>query len=626
MRALSSRTWLITVPVLLLVLAFYGWTAATSADLGFDGRSLDPSNLQAEAFLDGQTNLELPIPAGLLHSPDPQDPAQRGALSSDYHDLLYTEGRLYAYWGPVPALTLFAPAQLLGADRLPQALVVLLYASVAFLLSVALLWFLLERFVPRTPPWVLPAGALLLGVANLGPYLLRRPEVYEVAISGALCFATAALLLFALAGLRERRAPWLLAGGSLCAGLAFGCRPNIGLVVAGAAFVLVWWRRAGLLRSRAVRNRMVALGLGPFGLCVALVGIYNAVRFGSPADFGLQHQLAIEDQSFRPHVSGAYLPPNLWYYVIGPPRLRVQFPYVFFPPPPYTPVNTPATYGSSEPTGGLLTTMPILVLLALAPIALRAQARELKEILAGLAAFGVALLLFISVFFWASTMRYEADFRTPLLIVTLVIAAAALAIVRRSWQRRLLVGAAGVLAAWTIAVTALASLSGEKNYLAQQRPALWHRLERFFSPLPTAVAQVAGRPLLAAVNGDANLVPYRYDRLSLDGTEFSLGRKVATIQVVAPGNGVATLSATLRRLPAARGLGAIRVGVGAHRTGNTNIPTGRRVKWTVRLEQGLNEMIAEVATERPIRLPPGAPAAEELVRLSDLRFTGWAAP
>jgi len=141
-----------------LVLAFYSWTAATSAEsfpteLSLAGR--DYYNHLTDALLRGRAALLVEPPPGLLALQDPYDPAQYAAFAPP-HDMSLFDGRYYVYWGPTPAVTLFLPARLLllGND-LPERAALVIFSFAGLLVSLALLRSAARRLLPGTPwsPW-----------------------------------------------------------------------------------------------------------------------------------------------------------------------------------------------------------------------------------------------------------------------------------------------------------------------------------------------------------------------------------------------------------------------------------------------------------------------------------------
>ena len=158
-RARSRRRWDAHVSgydaallgVLVLALAFYMWTAASTFAFSFPSSSQDIYNQLTTAFLHGHTYLPIPVPAGLLHLVDPYNPAQNAPYNAAYHDLVLYHGHFYSQWGPTPVLTLFAPFRITGF-AMSESFAVALYAFVGLVCSVLLLRALLTRLVPSAPP------------------------------------------------------------------------------------------------------------------------------------------------------------------------------------------------------------------------------------------------------------------------------------------------------------------------------------------------------------------------------------------------------------------------------------------------------------------------------------------
>jgi hypothetical protein len=646
-RARVPRGWAQALSLAVLVaamLGFYAWTTATSVapnlpdrpstsdSLASRDRPMDPSARLADAFLHGRLNLDMPIPRGLRRARQAPDPLI-GYFSSDYHDLSYYDRKFYTYWGPVPVLMLFVPARLIGLGFISQAVAVLLFAAAAFLLSVALLRVLVRRFFPKLSHEAFLVAVLALGTGDLLPYLLRRPEIYELAIVSALCFALAAMLCFVTGLLGDRPRAWRVTWGSLFTGLAFGSRAPIAAVLFLGLAGVVWCWRTRALAGRDVTGLLAAV-LIPFAICVAAYGAYNQARFGSPTDFGFRHQLhersapPLDPNTPSPSVrapsvvnsaaqqpGGSNLWPGLWYYLAAPPRVRLTFPFLWLPPGPGPPVPTPARYGA-EPTGGLLPTLPFLLVLLSAPVMLRPRESALRLLVAAFVALGLGLMVFVAYSLIRASMRYEVDFRTPLLFATLLTWFAAMSRPRARRHRRAAWRIGVALIYWGVAVTVLLSFFGEKGRFANAKPATFSALSRLFNPLPNAVAQLEGHPLIAAVNGSVSLAPFGYDRVSLDGTGFAVGAAPVTLRVVSPSTGVFRLSARVSRVPGVSRRSRVRVGVSANRTGQYGLAIGRTEAFPIFLKHGFNDVRVEAAYDATV--VPATPDAP-VVGLNDVR-------
>jgi hypothetical protein len=167
-------------------------------------------------------------------------------------------------------------------------------------------------------------------MCNVFPFLLRRPAVYEVALSSGIFFALGGAYLFISAlhdiGHRWRR----LAGASLFCGLAVGCRPTHvfgGVLVIVAASTLAWTRKSS---SRSRMLQLVSV-LVPFGLCALALGLYNFARFDSWTEFGLSYQLAgLDPRKLLSATKLSNVIPALNNYLFAPSTLTSKFPFWHF--------------------------------------------------------------------------------------------------------------------------------------------------------------------------------------------------------------------------------------------------------------------------------------------------------
>lgn len=463
-------------------LAFYRWTAQTTRQpTSFSAPvSTDRYNQLVDAFEAGRLDLLLPVPPGLGALRDPTDPVANAPYrASGFQDLSVHEGRLYLYWGPVPALTLFWPSRALGIGRFPQVYAVALFAALAFLCASGLLLSLTRRLAPATPRWMRAVGVVALGGTSVWPWLIRRPEVYEVAIAAAGAFLFAGLWLFATGIVGRLARPVPIALGSLCLGLAAGSRASF---AAAGLLPLAWviWR-ARLTSSMRLRILDALWALGPLAACGAALLAYNAARFGSPLDFGVSRLLLSPDNAglgSRP----ANVGPGVWFYLFAPLHFVGQFPYMVVDRPLSAPFDLSATWLVRERTGGLLAVAPV-ALLALGALTLRRlrATGALAAVIVSVVALGLLLMVFDSFYVNGVIQRYEADFAGLLVLAGLLgwfgLWSAAGGLVR------LYTGVAGaVLALFGAVAGALLSLSGPDATLPYGWESLAPRLD-FLAPL-----------------------------------------------------------------------------------------------------------------------------------------------
>ncbi len=141
--------------------------------------------------------------------------------------------------------------------------------------------------------------------------------------------ALAAAVLLAAVG-----RPW--ASGFALA-LAVASRPPI--LLALPLLIVLLGRRAAAtstrLPARAVAFRLAGL-LSPTLAALAVMGLLNWLRFGSPADFGYRHMLTppvlLERMLAHGQLSAAFLAENLRHLLVEPPRRLGTFPFLVSDP------------------------------------------------------------------------------------------------------------------------------------------------------------------------------------------------------------------------------------------------------------------------------------------------------
>jgi hypothetical protein len=496
------------------VILFYIWTARAGAPLGVGTPQDGLYNLLTQAFAHGQLHLLEPPRMELFEMPDPFDPGRNAPYR--LHDASLYHGRYYLYFGAAPVVALFLPWRALGLGDLPESLAALIFAAGAFLFSVLLLRHLLRRHLPETPAVLQVLAVLVLGFANVMPFLLRGATVYEVAISAGAFFLMGATCLLVTAADAEPPRAARLALGSLFLGLAVGSRANH-VVLVPLVLLLAWL----ILGDSRIRLKAVAAALAPVGLCLLFLGLYNHARFGSWTEFGTRYCLVGHPPLpwYTPRVSVA---PALYFDLVAPPAVEVDFPFLL-PDTRFPGVLPQGFY--AEPTTGLLFHSPFLLVLLAAPWLLRAKpsraAAGLRAPIALLAAIGAACLLFRSLIVPWATMRYEADYAAFLLLAAILLLFLAYDRLRGRARRVLRIAfAASTL--WTCAVMFALSLTGHDDTLRTRNPRLFQSLARRFAWYASLTRPFAGwtpPPVLGRLFENDGLSRHRvYFRLAMPDT------------------------------------------------------------------------------------------------------------
>jgi hypothetical protein len=218
----------------------------------------------AEAFLHGSLSL-------VRHLPDTLD-------------LSVFNGKLFLYWGPMPAVALVPLVFLFGADWSDVWLTI----GLATLNTTAV--FVLLETTRRLHGLSLPKMLLLTGVYGFGSPLVPLAldgTVWYVGQLFTTLFVTTALIL----ALRPEPSwrDYMIA--ALLMGMACLSRASVlGAVVWLLALIYVRARQRSLTQTQSAIA--VAPALAVLGFLVMLLSMYNYARFGSPLENGLRYHRA----------------------------------------------------------------------------------------------------------------------------------------------------------------------------------------------------------------------------------------------------------------------------------------------------------------------------------------------
>ncbi|WP_234356081.1 glycosyltransferase family protein [Bifidobacterium merycicum] len=265
----------------------------------------------ADAFLHGRTWIDAHIPDWLAAMDNPYDEQTRGTLGAQTGDpsrwdWAFYHGRYYCYFGPLPALLLFAPFKALTGTDLPTAagcafLAILACASLIFLIET--LW---KRYWRGTPRWLAVLACTAIVAASGLTYLVLVPWFYSIPILASLALAPAGIALWARSSRDDRHAPRIpfITTGSTLVALTIACRPAF-ILTAVFGIILLWPQ----IRTRdilSIRSRHAILStiaaILPFLVIGCAMMAYNTARFDNPFDFGAAYNLTGCDLTQR-HVS-----------------------------------------------------------------------------------------------------------------------------------------------------------------------------------------------------------------------------------------------------------------------------------------------------------------------------------
>jgi hypothetical protein len=315
--------------LMLAIAWFYTWVPASYHPKWFTNRAEGHYNELAAAFLAGRPSLLIEPDPRLVALPDPYDPAQNAAYR--VNDLSYFKGRYYVYMGPAPALTVFIPFRLLTGRYLTQESACSLLCITGAGASVALLLVLRRRCLPGTPATVFLSAILALVLAD-GYYVAARGTIaQQVAIANAYAFGMLGLWACGRAvTAAERPRRWFVAA-SLFLGIAIASRPNYVFASASLIPPFLYWLRTGGKRAPGDAWKTAAAAALPLGAVVALLLVYNEIRFGHFLEFGQRYQLGGWNQLKLSSTGLAHGWENAWRYLLAPAYYSPYFPFVAAP-------------------------------------------------------------------------------------------------------------------------------------------------------------------------------------------------------------------------------------------------------------------------------------------------------
>lgn len=502
---------------LLLIFLFYLWISSESVADGtysyhINNKSYSHYSLLTLAFAHGKLDLPAKPPKDLLELPDPYDKEVNAKFRvQGFHDLSLYKGKTYLYFGPTPVITLLLPyhwtiaiAKKINIPILKDLNLLLRdNTAILFFSYGALIWCTLflndlkKRFFTDLPHWTFIISILLIGICNLSPFLLRRPYVYELAISSALFFQTGSIYLLSkvLTDGKNKNLNLLLA--SLFLGLSVGSRPNLLF----SSLILLAFTTINLLLYHKDLNKnekfkTFLFTITPFIICLLLLGLYNYLRFNNILEFGFSYQL----HSARiPHfynnsfvfdyplktIERAYL------YIFQNTEIRPKFPFIFL-----------HSMGG-ESLSGFIPLIPFTFITLVGPYLfwqeqIKSQSPKHKTIIQF--PTNEFMLVFIPFFlnllflliYRSQTMRHSTDFYTYLIMLSCLIWFYYSVIFTKSSTNIKILNCFAAITALLSIINALAlSITGtEVGGLKHHNPREFKAFETFFLPISEFISKV----------------------------------------------------------------------------------------------------------------------------------------
>lgn len=271
----------------------------------------------AESFMNGRLDLPAQIPST--------------------YDLSIFNGRIYAYWPPLPALMMMPCIHWLGVATFPQQVFTIAWASI----NCGFIWLILRNLAHwgaqeneserRRPDWFLMVLAVLTGIGSPMGYLALRANHWEAGqvLSSVPLFAAIATLSHSLHApdKDDEKLYWLAA----CL-MALAVLGRTHQILAGVLIPTFWWvkhRPAQPWRSKTIWWSTV-----PFTCVILFTLWYNYARFGSVFETGINYQRAatryLGDYNKYGPINWHYIPHNFYTNFLRPPFMANRDGYDFF--------------------------------------------------------------------------------------------------------------------------------------------------------------------------------------------------------------------------------------------------------------------------------------------------------
>ncbi|RJP49940.1 MAG: hypothetical protein C4586_06620 [Anaerolineaceae bacterium] len=447
----------------------------------------------ADAFGRGQLYVDVEPGKALLEAETPYSPTSRPPFNDEVWDMSLYKGKLYLYWGPVPAL-LITPIQLLSGKSVNDIYLVYFFLAGMLVFNSLLIAKLWRRYFENIPAWNVFICIVLAGLILPVLWSLNVPNVYEAAI-GAGQFFLIGGVYFAFSAFEGdasiNRLNLFLAG--VFWACAVGSRAITVLSVIFLTVLTAFWIVKNLPKpinwNRGLRE-IVSLFI-PLVIGAIAIGWYNWARFESPLEFGLRYQITIfnlneqMNLTFQPD----YFLLNLYAYIFQPFTFISRFPFIQ----PVTinslfetlKLDAPKIYAGGR-VSGILFYAPFLVL-ALRPLFSKqkissSNTRRYRFIIYLLG--GSFIISFTSIlFYFFGQTRFLLDIISQITLLAIIGYWEIIQIRLNSTSKRTkyLVILANLLIVVTMIASFLLAFSSETNRMEKLNPMLMEKINSFFT-------------------------------------------------------------------------------------------------------------------------------------------------
>ena len=452
----------------------------------------------ADAFGKGQLYIDIDPGEALLEVKNPYSTIVRPSFNDDIWDMSLYKGKLYLYWGPVPAL-LITPIQMLINKKITDIFLVYFFSAGLLIFNSLIILKLWQNFFSNISVWNMLICIPLIGLILPILWLINEPTVYQAAI-GAGQFNLMGGIYFVILAFEDRTV--INKGDLFLAGFFWTCSVGsramnvLSILFLMPLIIFLVFKSMPKPTDWAAYVKTLSALFFPLIAGAMTIGWYNWARFDSPFEFGMRYQITIHDlnQLMRLTFQADYFLPNLYVYVLQPFEFISKFPFI-------QPISiaglfeklniiAPKIYFSGRMTGFLLYA-PFLVF-AFLPLfsktknngkSDRAIADLRYKFVVSLLAISFAINFLSLLFFFFGQLRYFVDIISQITLLAII---GYWELISRSQSLKTLpskyfVGLANLLIAITICVSFLLSFSSESNRMEKFNPQLIEKINSFLT-------------------------------------------------------------------------------------------------------------------------------------------------
>lgn len=405
-----------TILVCFILILYYAVSTNFKFTLNLKTDAPGIYNDLAKGFSKGQLNLDTVAHPKLKELKNPYDPEKN--YKYRYFDASYYKGKYYSYFGAVPSILIHLPYYKVFNKGIPNSLSLFILTSLSFIVSILLLLHFKRQYFEKSSELITLISIVALGFANFSGLLLRRPKVYEIAIASEVLFLLLSILFFIKSYNNKSINFIYVALGSLSFGLAFGSKPTIAFTSIACLLLLKKYFFFSL--NKLEKSKLYFSLFAPALLCLSIISIYNYARFENPFEFGGRFQTGNINYNKERLFSKSNIPLNLYYYLIEPPTLDKEAPFIHLTEKHIPPFIDSPQINHCAFNVGIFIASPILLILLFFPFFKKKSYSRFPTCDFAIIFLSGAIPLITLLPFVGNAMRYRAEFIPFLLICSLI--------------------------------------------------------------------------------------------------------------------------------------------------------------------------------------------------------------